>query len=84
MGAALELARARALLEEREPAKNPLTARQREVLALVAEGLTDREIGERLFISEYTVHRHVSDILTRLGVSSRTGAAARALREGIL
>jgi len=61
-----------------------LTPRQLEVLALVAEGLSDREIGERLFISEYTVHRHVSDILGRIGAPSRTAAVARALRGGLL
>jgi LuxR family transcriptional regulator, maltose regulon positive regulatory protein len=66
------------------PGESALTPRQGEVLALAAEGLTDREIGERLFISEYTVHRHMSDIFTRLGVSTRTGAVARALREGMV
>jgi LuxR family transcriptional regulator, maltose regulon positive regulatory protein len=62
----------------------PLTRRQLEVLALVAEGLGDREIGERLFISEFTVHRHVANILARLGATSRTAAVARALRSGLL
>jgi DNA-binding NarL/FixJ family response regulator len=88
MGAAPDTERARTLLASTEPQgdrkESPLTPRQREVLSLVAEGLTDREIGERLFISEFTVHRHVSDILTRLGASSRTGAVARTLREGLL
>ena len=62
--------------------KGPLTRRQREVLALVAEGLTDREIAERLYLSEHTVHRHVANIMTRLRVSSRTAAVARGVREG--
>jgi pimeloyl-ACP methyl ester carboxylesterase/DNA-binding CsgD family transcriptional regulator len=61
-----------------------LTPRQLEVLALVADGLSDREIGERLSISEYTVHRHVSDILGRIGAPTRTAAVARALRSGLL
>jgi LuxR family transcriptional regulator, maltose regulon positive regulatory protein len=86
MGAAPEAGRARALLQEAPsaPRRSLLTRRQMEVLALAAEGLTDREIGERLFISEYTVHRHISDILVRLGASSRTGAVAQAFREGYL
>lgn len=61
-----------------------LTAREREVLALVAEGLPNREIGERLFIARKTVSVHVSNILGKLGVSSRTQAAAVAHRDGLL
>ncbi|WP_433253016.1 helix-turn-helix transcriptional regulator [Streptosporangium sp. CA-135522] len=61
-----------------------LTGREREVLALVAEGLPNREIGERLFIAQKTVSVHVSNILGKLGVSSRTQAAAVARREGLV
>ncbi|GAB2446193.1 helix-turn-helix transcriptional regulator [Streptosporangium sandarakinum] len=61
-----------------------LTGREREVLTLVAEGLANREIGERLFIAQKTVSVHVSNILGKLGVSSRTQAAAVARREGLL
>jgi LuxR family transcriptional regulator, maltose regulon positive regulatory protein len=61
-----------------------LTRRQREVLGLVAQGLSDRDIARRLFLSEHTVHRHVANILGRLGVSSRTAAVARALRDDLL
>lgn len=61
-----------------------LTAREQEVLALVAEGLSNREIGERLFIAQKTVSVHVSNILSKLGVSSRTQAAAVARRDGLL
>ena len=60
-----------------------LTAREREVLALLVEGLPDREISQRLFISERTVHHHVSAVLAKVGVSSRTAAAREAARMGI-
>jgi len=60
-----------------------LTAREREVLALLAQGLPDREISRRLFISERTVHHHVSAVLAKVGVSSRTAAAREAARMGI-
>ena len=60
-----------------------LTAREQEVLALLAEGLPDREISRRLFISERTVHHHVSAVLSKIGVSSRTAAAREATRMGI-
>jgi DNA-binding CsgD family transcriptional regulator len=61
-----------------------LTAREAEVLRLVAEGLTNREIAERLFIAQKTVSVHVSNILGKLGVSTRTQAAATARRLGLL
>ena len=60
-----------------------LTAREQEVLALLADGLPDREISERLFISQRTVHHHVSAVLSKIGVSSRTAAAREAGRMGI-
>jgi len=60
-----------------------LTTREREVLALLSEGLPDREISQRLFISERTVHHHVSAVLAKIGVSSRTAAAREAARMGI-
>jgi DNA-binding CsgD family transcriptional regulator len=60
-----------------------LTPREQEVLALLTEGLPDREISERLFISERTVHHHVSAVLAKIGVSSRTAAVREAARMGI-
>lgn len=54
-----------------------LTPREREVLALVAQGMSDRRMAEVLTVSEHTVHRHVSNILTKLGCSSRAAAVAR-------
>ena len=61
-----------------------LTGREREVLALVAEGLTNREIGKRLFISEKTASVHLSNLMAKLNVSSRTEAVTVAQRRGLL
>ena len=61
-----------------------LTPREAEVLALVAEGLTNRQIGERLFISEKTASVHVSRLLAKLGAGTRGEAAAVARRRGLL
>ena len=72
-----------------EPATAPrpdtfgLSGREREVLALVAQGRTNREIGERLFISQKTVGVHVGNILSKLEVSGRVEAAAVAIRLGL-
>jgi DNA-binding NarL/FixJ family response regulator len=61
-----------------------LTAREREVLALVADGYTNRRIADTLFISESTAGVHVSNILGKLGVATRTEAATMATRLGLL
>jgi len=61
-----------------------LSERELDVLRLVAAGLSDREIAERLVLSPHTVHRHVANIRTRLGLSSRAAAAAHAARLGLL
>ncbi|MGB2850055.1 MAG: helix-turn-helix transcriptional regulator, partial [Solirubrobacterales bacterium] len=81
IGATREAERAEAALHRlRGKPDSLLTRREREVLALVAGGLSDREIAERLVISEHTVHRHVSNIRTKLRVPSRTAAAAHATK----
>lgn len=66
------------------PSTTTLTARQIAVLRLVAAGLGDRDIAERLVISEHTVHRHVANIYTRLGCSTRAAAVSRASRLGLM
>jgi DNA-binding CsgD family transcriptional regulator len=65
-------------------AAGELTPRELEVLALVARGLSDAEIAERLVVSPHTVHRHVANVRTKLGLSSRAAAVAYAAREGLL
>lgn len=67
----------------REKAPGGLTGREQEVVALVAEGLSNREIAKILFISERTVDSHLEHILTRLGFSSRAQIAAWAVRHGV-
>jgi pimeloyl-ACP methyl ester carboxylesterase/DNA-binding CsgD family transcriptional regulator len=67
-----------------EPAAVLLSSREREVLALVARGLSDREIAEQLVLSHHTVHRHVANIRHKLGRGSRTAAVAEAARLGLL
>jgi NarL family two-component system response regulator LiaR len=61
-----------------------LTARERQVLATMVEGLSNAEIAERLIISESTVKTHVSSIIAKLEVSSRTEAVALALKHHLV
>jgi DNA-binding NarL/FixJ family response regulator len=60
-----------------------LSRREIEVLHLVAQGLSNGEIAERLFLSEHTVKRHVANILSKLKLPSRAAAAAHAARLGV-
>jgi DNA-binding NarL/FixJ family response regulator len=57
-----------------------LTDQENKVLDLIAEGLTNRQIGERLFLAEKTVKNHVTNVLSKLGVERRTQAAVIASR----
>ena len=92
LGAELERERALRVLDEAEAtqagaeraALGGLTRRELEVLRLVAAGLSDGQIAERLVVSEHTVHRHVANVRNKLRVSSRSAAVARAAQDGLL
>ncbi|MGH9277226.1 MAG: LuxR C-terminal-related transcriptional regulator [Acidimicrobiales bacterium] len=95
LGAASALARTDAMLEKlgqtpsiphmgaTEGPLAQLSRREVEVLALVAQGLTNNDIAERLVLSEHTVHRHVTNLLRKLRLPSRTAAASFATRHGV-
>jgi DNA-binding NarL/FixJ family response regulator len=81
------LARVRRLIHGAPSSSNTkarLTHREREVLGLLAEGLRQKEIASRLFISERTVGTHIEHILAKLGVRSRAEAVAVAYRQDLL
>jgi pimeloyl-ACP methyl ester carboxylesterase/DNA-binding CsgD family transcriptional regulator len=61
-----------------------LTRREAEVLTLIANGLSDREIADRLVLSPHTVHRHVANVRTKLGLPTRAAAVAAATKRGLL
>jgi DNA-binding NarL/FixJ family response regulator len=63
---------------------DPLTPRESEVVKLIAEGLTSREIGETLFISEKTVERHRANVLDKLGLKDRVALTRYAIRRGLV
>ncbi len=78
-------AAARLLREVRAPeSPEPLTERETEVLRLLAQGLSNKEIAQRLVIGERTVKTHVSNVLAKLNVASRTQAAIHAIRIGLV
>jgi NarL family two-component system response regulator LiaR len=68
---------------DQPPTEDPLTEREGEVLIMVAKGLSNQEIAERLMVAERTVSAHVSNILGKLHLANRTQAALYALREGL-
>ncbi len=68
----------------RQPAPATLTPRETEVLRLVAEGLSNRGIGERLFLGEATVKTHLLRVFEKLGVNDRTRAVTLAMERGLL
>jgi DNA-binding NarL/FixJ family response regulator len=78
------LVRAREIHREAQFAIDKLTPREREVLQALAEGLSDREIARRLHVGAGTVHSHVANILSKLGVSSRLQALVFAVRYGVV
>ncbi|GAA1811955.1 response regulator transcription factor [Actinomadura chokoriensis] len=75
---------ARLAAVDETPAPPVLSTREAEVLALVAEGLTNAQIGERLYIGQATVKTHLLRIFTKLGVSDRTAAVVAALQHGLI
>lgn len=76
-----QLLRTRDVVSTRQPT---LTGREIEILQLVSEGLTSREIADKLYISENTVKNHVRNVLEKTGLTSRHDAVRYAVREGII
>jgi NarL family two-component system response regulator LiaR len=85
----LEPAIARKVLQELSnpgqgaPTAEPLTPRELDVLRLISQGLSNKEIAAKIFVAEWTVRTHVSNVLSKLHLASRTQAALYALRSGI-
>ena len=84
LGAAPDVARLEALGRRRRRGDHGLTAREVEVLGLIARGRSNREIASSLVISERTVARHVQNIFAKLGVSSRASASVFAVEHDLL
>ncbi|MGW4929190.1 LuxR C-terminal-related transcriptional regulator [Agromyces sp. NPDC004153] len=84
LGADPDLRQVESLADPARAAPGGLSEREIEVLRLVAAGMTNRAIAARLYISERTVHRHVSNIFGRIGVNSRAAAAAYAVQHHLL
>jgi len=66
------------------PPNGTLTQREMEVLRLVANGLSEREVADRLFISPHTAHRHLSNIRLKLNATTQAAAVAHAARIGLI
>ena len=66
-----------------DPALETLTGRERQVLGLLSQGLTNKEIARKLFITTNTVKRHLKSIFEKLGVNTRAAASSRAIQMGI-
>ncbi len=75
---------AEALRRRSEPKQTPLTARETEVLELLAEGASVAQVGKRLYMSESTVKTHIAKIYDKLGVHNRAGAVMTAVRMGLV
>jgi DNA-binding CsgD family transcriptional regulator len=84
LGAGPDAARVRALSQRAVAAAGVLTGREVQVLRLVATGMTNRAVAAELFLSEKTVARHLSNLFTKLGVSSRAAATAYAYEQGLV
>ena len=85
LGAAPDLARIDSLIEGRPSGKpHPLTPRELQVLRLVSAGKTNATIAAELFLSERTIERHLSNIFTKLDLSTRTAATAWAYEHGLI
>jgi DNA-binding NarL/FixJ family response regulator len=81
---ALAASPARAARQDDEPGLDALTARERQVIELLVQGLSNRRIADVLSISEHTAKFHVNSILSKLGVGTRTEAVVEALRRGLV
>jgi DNA-binding NarL/FixJ family response regulator len=85
LGARPDLHRVETLLNPSRPvSSHGLTARETQVLKLIAAGKTNHAIASELFLSERTVHRHVTNIFDKLGVRSRTAAASYGIQHHIV
>jgi DNA-binding NarL/FixJ family response regulator len=70
-------------IEDPDPVRSLLTQREREIVALVAQGLTNKEMAEKMFISQQTVKNHLHNVFDKLGVSDRLGVALYAVHKNI-